>query len=109
MADDTLAPIYSSIGDEVEQQKDVDGFVIGLAEAMDRIQDAQATSDLDEVASRCLRLAKQARNHGYDTLADLADAALRASEEDKPQVVHAHLRLMTQISYRVRLGHRGAA
>ena len=109
MAQDPHAPIYSSLGEDLEQQENVDRFVIGLAEAMDRIQDAQATQDLGEVASRCLRLARQAREHGYGTLADLADATLRASEEDKPQLVLDHLRLMTQISCRVRMGHRGAA
>lgn len=109
MQPDSLAPIYSTFADRPDLQEALDRFVIGLAETIDRIQDAEAENDLDQVARRCRALAQDAQNYGYDRLATLCDAAAEASDQDKPELVVSHLRHMTQIYCRVRRGHRGAA
>ena len=109
MTRESLPPIFSNLGDRPELQEAVDRFVIGLAEAIDRIQDAEAASDLEQVAARCRVLAEEAQSHGYRGLADLSEAAAQASDQDKPELVVGHLRHMTQISCRVRRGHRGSS
>jgi hypothetical protein len=92
---------------EIELQ--IDTFVMQLGEVVDALQDAEAAGQwlaLRELASplvaRCLDL-------GYDSLSEAARQIAEACLERNPVAAHKAVVDFTEISKRVRRGHRSAA
>lgn len=109
MTAETIQPLYSAFEGDLEMQDDLARFVVGLAEDIDRIQDAEHTGLLSDVTNRARRLAQRAQHFGYGILSELANQVATAGEDDKPEAVQEHLRALTHVACRVRRGHRGAA
>jgi len=104
-----IQPLYSALENDVELEEELSGFVIGLAEDVDLIQDAETAGSLPDVGTRARLLAKRAERFGYRLLTEIASEVVTASDEDKPEVVQTHLRALTHVACRIRRGHRGAA
>ena len=102
-------PIFSSREDVPELQDDIDRFVIGLAEYIDSLQDAENDADLDQVERLCVNLAMRSSQLGYQLLAETAEQISDACREGKIEFVSEALLELTRLAQRVRLGHRGAA
>jgi hypothetical protein len=106
--DDRPRPIHSAFGDDPSLADAIDAFVVGLAERIDDLQDCEAQGTLARLAERAAELAAEATRVGYGPLAEWAEAVRRASAEHKPQDARKALLELTEVAYRVRLGHRGA-
>jgi hypothetical protein len=107
--DSECAPIYSSREDDPKLYDEICDFVVGLAEEVDLLQDAEADGELERLAELCLDLEQRARTYGYETLADVALQVSQASQEQKPESAQEALVELTDIGKRIRRGHRGAS
>jgi HPt (histidine-containing phosphotransfer) domain-containing protein len=104
-----MKPIYSSRSEDPSVGEAVDRFVIGLAERIDQLQDAEVTGELRELISLAGDLRVAADAAGYAALAGVAEALEIACTHDDPKAVRAELIGLTKIAQRIRLGHKGAA
>jgi hypothetical protein len=102
------SPIFSTLAEDPKAGDAIDAFVVGLAERVDDLQDCEARSDHDGLAAQAGRLAQDAERVGYDLLAATARAVLRAAGDRCVEDAHKAVVELTEISQRVRLGHRGA-
>lgn len=103
-----IRPIFSSRADDPVLGEAIDAFVIGLAERTDHLQDAETETDLARLAAFAHRLAADAEALGYEALAGLAQLVEAAAREEKADEAHVNLVKLTEIAYRIRMGHRGA-
>jgi hypothetical protein len=101
-------PILSSRADDPELAEAIDAFVIGLAERIDHLQDTERETDLAPLAELARDLAADADGLGYAPLGRVARLVEAAAREEKADEAHANLVKLTEIAYRIRLGHRGA-
>lgn len=106
---DTLPAIYSTREDEGELRDAINDFVIGLAEDVDALQDAESNGDLPKLAALCEVIAKRAERLGYGPLAEVGREVAAAARDDKPEAARSALEQLTDVGHRIRLGHRGAA
>jgi hypothetical protein len=83
--------------------------VIGLAEAVDLLQDADVSGNLELLGTLAGDLADRARRLGYAPLARVCQSVAEAARDRKPEEARDELEELTEVSHRVRLGHRGAA
>ena len=102
-------PIFSLREDEVEFEDQIDHFVIHLGEAVDALQDAEAANDQDLLDDLSTSMAIQAAEAGYPDLDKLARRVRRAAQQSDTLAIQQSLIELTDLSRRVRLGHRGAA
>lgn len=102
-------PIRSTQEDVVELAEDIDRFVIGLAERIDAIQDAELAQKLGEVAEQARTLAAEADRLGYPGMAVSAKGVAMAAEDDAGDELQETIVELTELAQRVRQGHRGAA
>jgi hypothetical protein len=102
-------PIRSLYEDEPDLEDDVDRFVITLAERVDTLQDAELGEAFVELDALADSLANDAQRCGYPTLGDVALQICDACKERKSEALQELLVELTELSRRVRLGHRGAA
>jgi hypothetical protein len=102
------ARIYSERAGDPDLEEALDQFVLGLAERIDRLQDAQATGDHDGLAKLTADLLRDAQRLGYPQLAGAGTAALEAARRRDAASVLEGVRVITDLGYRIRLGHRGA-
>ena len=86
----------------------VAGLVLGLAERIDLLQDTDRETDLARLAQLARELAADAEELGYEALAGVAQLVKDAALEEKSDEAHANLVKLTEVAYRIRLGHRGA-
>jgi hypothetical protein len=108
MAPDRLKPIYTSHVNDPAIRDAVDRFVIGLAERIDHLQDAEASRDFQLVAELAQTLMAEADQAGYGTLAGTAKSLGVATSQQEPRQIRLNLLELTEIVHRVRLGHKGA-
>ena len=108
MSGDTT-PIYSKLGDDPEVAALLEAFVEGLAPRVDELQDLEAGSDYESLDRRAAELSVDAIKSGYDLLSDCASSVADASRDRDRELVYKHLIDLTEMSWRIRLGHRGAA
>ncbi|HET6304247.1 MAG TPA: hypothetical protein VFG80_05645 [Myxococcota bacterium] len=108
MKDPAGARIYSERAGDPELEEALDQFVLGLAERIDRLQDAQATGDHAGLAKLTADLVRDATSLGYPQLASAGTTALEAARRRDAACVLDGVRELTDLGYRVRLGHRGA-
>ena len=109
MPAERLKPIYSSRSDDPSVDEVVDRFVVGLAERIDMLQDAEADGDLAQLAALARGLIAAANEAGFEALAGIAKALEAACCDDEPQSARERLLGLTEIAQRIRLGYRGAA
>lgn len=102
-------PIRSTQEDVVELAEDIDRFVIGLAERIDRVQDAELAGKTGEVAELARTLANEADRLGYPGMAMSAKGVAFAAEDEQSDQLQETIVEMTDIAQRIRRGHRGAA
>jgi hypothetical protein len=103
-----IRPIFSSRADDPELAEAIDAFVVGLAERIDHLQDAETEAQLPRLAAFARDLGADAEALGYEALARVARAVEAAAREEKSDEAHENLLKLTEIAYRIRLGHRGA-
>jgi hypothetical protein len=103
-----IRPILSSRADDPALSEAIDAFVIGLAERIDHLQDAERDADLAELSALARDLGLDAAALGYEALARISQVVETAALEEKSDEAHANLVKLTEIAYRIRLGHRGA-
>jgi HPt (histidine-containing phosphotransfer) domain-containing protein len=101
-------PILSSRSDEPAAAEQIEGFLVGLAERVDGLQDAEFKGDLGELATMAHALGTAARGLGFDLLAGSASDLERCCQSDSLEQVRETLIDLTEIAKRVRMGHRGA-
>ena len=102
-------PIHSTLEDDCERYESISDFVIGLAEQVDSLQDAESSGDLALLDELARELGRQACEYGYACLSDQTERIRGACANDKPELAQAALVELTELSRRIRLGHRGAA
>ncbi len=102
-------PLLSTRANDPDVQDSLDAFVVGLGERIDALQDAEIASDLPRMGVLAGELRDAAADHGYELLADCAAGVRTACASGNAEVAHKGLLELTEITQRVRLGHRGAA
>ena len=107
MPAEPLKPIYSSHGGDPSTSADIDRFVIGLAERIDRLQDAEATGEISQLASLAGELSAGAAAAGFGPLASVAASLEAACAGGDSKDARERLLELTQIAQRVRLGYNG--
>jgi hypothetical protein len=106
---DNKTAIRSFLEDDPELADDIHAFVVRLAEQVDGLQDAEATAQWEPLRDVALHLARDSERCGFPGLAQIARGVARAAEDGKPEDARAGLVELTEMSQRVRRGHRGAA
>ena len=102
-------PIRSTQEDVPELAEEINHFVVGLAERVDALQDAEMAGCKDEVADLARTLSTDADRLGYPDLAQISKDVAVAAEDGKVENVRESAIELTDVAQRVRLGHRGAA
>jgi hypothetical protein len=102
-------PIFSSRMDDPELADAIDAFVVGLAERVDHLQDAEAHRNLEQLSLLATRLAADAEKLGFAYLATSAGAVEAACSAEDASAAHKSVVEVTHVSQRVRLGHRGSS
>ena len=104
-----LRPIYSLREDDIDFEDRIDHFVIHLGETVDALQDAEQCGELDLLDELCTTMATQAAAAGYPDLDKLARQVRSAAQQADKLAIQQFLIELTDLSRRIRLGHRGAA
>ena len=102
-------PIRSTQEDVVELAEDIDRFVVGLAERIDAIQDAELAQKNGEIAALARALSSEADRLGYPGMAMSAKGVAVAAEDGQSDELQETVVELTDLAQRVRQGHRGAA
>lgn len=106
--DKRQAPIFSTRDEDPELREALDAFIVSLAERVDLLQDAESGEDIQALALLSLALSEEAQDLGFAPLAAVARNVQRACVESKLEAVQSGVVELTEISRRIRLGHRGA-
>ena len=102
-------PIRSTQEDVPELAEEIDRFVIGLAERIDGIQDAELAESRSELSDLSRMLANDADRLGYPEMAAISKRVAMAAEDAKPDALQDAVIELTDLAQRIRRGHRGAA
>lgn len=102
-------PIRSAFEDDPDLAEEISDFVVGLAEYVDALQDAELDGSLGKLCDMTSTLLADARRFGYPPLAEAAAHVIEACKDAKREAAGEALLVLTEVSYRVRRGHRGAA
>lgn len=102
-------PIFSKLGSAPEVATIVEGFVEDLASRVDELQDQEALGNFDELSRQAADLSVDAIKSGFDLFSDCASGIADAARDHEGERVHKRLIDLTEMSWRIRLGHRGAA
>lgn len=102
-------PIRSTQENCLELAGDIDRFVIGLAERIDLVQDAELAGKAHEVSELARTLATDADRLGYPSMATSAKGVAMAAEDETSDALQETIVELTEIAQRIRQGHRGAA
>lgn len=102
-------PIYSKHDEDLSMRDAIEAFIVGLAERIDALQDAELAGDLEEVIEVGVALAQDSEATGYPSLVDVMRAVLASAAAKSPEEVRKGLVDLTEIAQGVRRGSRGAA
>ena len=105
---DRPRPIFSSFHDDPAWAEIIDGFVVGVSERVDHLQDADSKGNLPELGKLAAQLALDARSVGFEPLAEVATAVERACADGAAKPGHDGVVALTEVARRIRLSHRGA-
>ncbi|MCP4038844.1 MAG: hypothetical protein GY733_18020 [bacterium] len=95
--------------DDVEVEVQIDDFIAHLGEIVDHIQDLEAAGDPEVLARHVLELSADATELGYPALASATERVASACGEQNSDAVRKAVVDLTNISQRVRRGHRSSA
>jgi len=109
MSAERLKPIYSSRSEDSRDGDAIDRFVIHLGERIDELQDAEAEGDLTLLAALASELMAEADAAGYDSFVSYAKELEAACLGEDAEAAREQLLDLTEITQRIRLGHRGAS
>ena len=101
-------PILSSRSDEPGAAEQIETFIVGLAERVDNLQDAEFKGDRKELAAMAHTLGTAAIELGFDLLAASASDLERCCLSDSEEQVRETLIDLTEIAKQIRMGHRGS-
>jgi hypothetical protein len=101
--------LRSSRESDPEVELQIDAFVVRLGETVDALQDAEAAGQMASLRQQADALALRTRELGYESLADAARQICQACDEANPVAAHKAVADFTELSKRVRRGHRSAA
>ncbi len=104
-----LTPLRSSLHDGHSLEEEAGEFVIGLAEYVDLLQDAEASGDFDKLLALAQDLLEAAQKFGYGPLDEVVREVCTACYDEKAEAAREALVELTKLGRRIRLGHRGAA
>ena len=104
----TIRPIYSTRADDPELGGAIEGFVVALAERVDDLQDVEARRDLDQLAVLARRLGRDAERLGFSYLGSCAGVVEASCLADDAEAARKALLEVTDVSQRIRMGHRGS-
>lgn len=102
-------PIVSTRSDDPDLDERIDRFVVRLAERVDAFQDAEAARDRDALLALANALAEEATALGYPLLVAAAARIAEACGENVPESLRKSVVDLTELSQRVRRGHRSSA
>ena len=109
MSTNQAKPIFSSCEEDPEMSDAIDRFVIGLAEQVDGLQDAELEGDFELLGRLAGELARTAGVLGYGPMFDIAQVVVSACRDEKVEDARAAMVELTDVAGRIRRGHRGAA
>ena len=110
MSYDRPEPVLrSSREGEPEIELRIDAFVMQLGETVDTLQDAEAAGQLVRLRELASPLVERCTELGYDSLGDAARQIAEACLDRNPVAAHKAVVDFTELSKRVRRGHRSAA
>ncbi len=109
MSQSQAKPIFSTCEEDPNLTVAIDRFVIGLAEQVDSLQDAELDSDLALLERLAGELAAQASQLGYAPMSKIAQVVASACHDEKVEDAQAAMVELTDVAARIRKGHRGAA
>ena len=101
-------PIYSSRADDPAFTDTIDSFVVGLAERIDDLQEADRQGDLKQLADLAGALATDSAAAGFESLAGAAQGVFVICSEEDAEAAHRAVVELSGIAQRIRLGHPGA-
>ena len=101
--------LRSSREGDPELELQIDAFVMQLGETVDALQDAEAAGQLVPLRELASPLVLRCSELGYDSLAETARQIADACLERNPVAAHKAVVDFTELSKRVRRGHRSAA
>ena len=102
-------PIFSKLATDPDVAEVVEGFVESLASRIDRLQDLETREDHEELAHHAAELSLAAVKSGFGVLAECTSKIVEAARESDDDRLHEYMVALTEMSWRIRLGHRGAA
>jgi hypothetical protein len=102
-------PIHSRFEDDPSFADAIDAFVLALAERVDHLQDTEAVGDWTRLAEGVTALGHDAAQVGFPSLQERAAEVADAARQAHRQLARKALRELTEVSRRIRQGHRGSA
>ena len=102
-------PIVSLRAEDPAFDERIDRFVVELGERVDALQDAEAGGDRALLESLAAALRADAAELGYPALADAAERVQHGCGEHGLETLRKSVFDLTEVSQRVRRGHRSAA
>jgi hypothetical protein len=102
-------PILSRHAEDPAFDERIDRFVVGLGERVDAFQDAERLGDRTALATLAEALRSEADALGYPPLSDAAAQVALACSDPSPEALRKSVLDLTEITQRVRRGHRSAA
>lgn len=102
-------PIYSTHEEDPDLREPISDFVIGLAEAVDLLQDLHSEGNFKALAESCRTHAEDATRLGYPAFSGTAHDVALAADEEKAEATEEGLRELCDLALRMRQAHRGAA
>jgi len=101
--------IVSTRADDPDFDERIDRFVVRLGERIDAFQDAEAAGDPELLRGLAEALAEESAALGYPMLAAAARELASACAERDRAALRKRVVDLTELSQRVRRGHRSAA
>jgi hypothetical protein len=101
--------LRSSRENDPEVELQIDAFVVRLGETVDALQDAEAAGRVDALRAQAAALEAHTRELGYEALASAARQIREACDDSNPVSARKAVEDFTELSKRVRRGHRSAA
>jgi hypothetical protein len=101
--------LRSSRENDPEVELQIDAFVVRLGETVDALQDAEAAGRIDLLRGQAEALEARTRELGYESLAEAARQIREACADPNPVAARKAVEDFTELSKRVRRGHRSAA
>jgi hypothetical protein len=102
-------PIVSRYAEDPAYDERIDRFVVALGERVDSFQDAESQGDRVALAALAGALRQEAEELGYPLLSAAADEVTAACAEPGADALKKRVFDLTEITQRVRRGHRSAA